>query len=218
MRTLCAILLVLFTVIGSLYAEEGAKVTKRLIQLIYEEGYLVNVGEEDLLGVEIINPFYRYIGNIPKGKRVNVTDIKTKFIVQFSARQWIGGYEVMSETFIPVISSKGPDVGLDVNVELKGDTLFIKVSSVDKITDIFIQILSDIPIKISDDRTRYILSSVGVRGQNLKRGPEATFTLYLLSDQDFYTVPIQITYIFQGCVYDRVFTYSFKKEDFNHAS
>jgi len=218
MRTLCAILLVFFTVTGLSFAEEEAKATKRLIQLIYKEGYLVNVGEEDLLGVEIINPFYRYIGNIPKGKRVNVTDIKTKFSVQFTARQWIGGYEVMSQTFIPVINSKGPDVGLDIEVELERDTLFVKVSSADKITDIFIQILSDIPIKISDDRTRYILSSVGVRGQNLKRGPEAIFTLYLLSEQDFYTVPIQITYVFQGCVYDKVFTYSFKKEDFNDAS
>jgi hypothetical protein len=209
-------MLICFTVISSSFAEEEAKQTKKLIKLIYEEGYLINAGEEELLAVEIINPFYRYIGNIPKGKRANVTDVKTKFTVQFSARQWIGGYETMSETFIPVIDSRGPDVGMDVNVELKESILFVKIASADKITDTFIQILSDIPIKISDDRTRYILSSVGVQGQNLIRGPEAQFKLHLLSDQEFYTIPIQITYCFQGCVYDTVFTFSFKKEDFNH--
>jgi hypothetical protein len=123
----------------------------------------------------------------------------------------------MKESFIPIVDSKGPDVGLDVQAELKGDTLSIKVSAVDKISGIFIEVLSDIPIKISDDRTRYILSNVGVRGQSLKRGPEADFKLYLLTEQEFYKVPIQITYVFQGCVYDKFFTFSFKREEFNNA-
>jgi hypothetical protein len=123
----------------------------------------------------------------------------------------------MKESFIPIVDSKGPDVGLDVQAELKGDTLSIKISAVDKISDIFIEVLSDIPIKISDDRTRYILSNVGVRGQNLKRGPEAEFKLYLLTEQKFYKVPVQITYVFQGGVYDKFFTFSFQRQEFNHA-
>jgi len=80
-----------------------------------------------------------------------------------------------------------------------------------------LEILSDIPIKISDDRTRFVLSSVGVRGQNLKRGPEADFKLYLLVDQKFYKVPVQITYVFGGCAYDKFFIFSFKKEEFKDA-
>jgi len=143
--------------------------------------------------------------------------IKTKFTVQYTAKQWIGEYEIMKETFIPEIKTKTPPAVLDVKAQLKGNTLSIKVSSQDKISDIFIEILSDIPIKISDDRTRFVLSSVGVRGQNLKRGPEADFKLYLLVDQKFYKVPVQITYVFGSCVYDKFFIFSFKKEEFKDA-
>lgn len=201
---------------ASLYADEAEKVSKRIAKLVYEEGFLINAGEEDLLRVEIISPFYRYLGDILKGRKINISDIKTKFTVQYTIKQWIGEYETMEETFIPVYSQQGPDPGLEVICSLDKDTLNIKVASVEKISSVFIEILSDIPVKISNDRVRYILSTVGVSGQSLQKGPEASFKLYLLSEQDYYKVPIQITYIFQGSVYDRVFFFSFKKEDFNN--
>ena len=213
MRILCAILICI-TFISQLFAEEEAIKTKKLVKLIYKEDHLINIGEEDLLRAEIITPFYRYLGDILKEEKINVSDIKTKFIVQYTIKAWIGEYETMSETFIPISDSRGPDVGLDVKVCLEDKSLLVKVTSVDKITDIFIEILQDIPIKISDERVRYILSNVGTMGQNLKRGPEAKFKLYLFTHQDFYKVPIQITYVFQGSVYNKVFTFSFRKEDF----
>lgn len=213
MRILCLIA-AFFIAINLSFAEEEAPKMKNLIKLIYKDGHLMNIGEEDLLRAEIISPFYRYLGDIEKDKTVNVKDIKTKFTVRYTIKQWIGEYETMIETFMPIFDSKGPDVGLDVKVELIDKSLVIKVASVDRITDIFIEILQDIPIKISDERVRYILSNVGIMGQNLKKGPEARFRLYLLTEQDFYKVPIQITYIFQGSNYDRIFTFSFRKEDF----
>jgi len=213
MRTLCLIA-VFFIAINPSFAEEEAPKMKSLIKLIYKDGHLMNIGEEDLLRAEIISPFYRYLGDIEKDKTVNIKDIKTKFTVRYTIKQWIGEYETMTETFIPIFDSKGPDVGLDVKVELIDKSLVIKVASVDRITDIFIEILSDIPIKISNDRVRYVLSNVGVIGQSLQSGPEATFKIHLLTEQDFYKVPIQITYIFQGSNYDRIFTFSFRREDF----
>ena len=218
MRLLCIILIILFIGIGLLGAKEDSRQTKRLIKLIYsEEGCLVNAGEEDILNVEIISPFYRYIGNMAKEKRVDVSDIKTKFIVQYTARQWLGGYETMTESFIPLIKQHTEDIGLDIKAELKKNVLIVNVYSKDKISDIFIEVLSDIPIKISNDRVRYVLSSVGVEGQNLKRGPHAEFRLSLLSYQEFYAVPIQVTYVFEGRVYNQVFTFSFRTKDFIHA-
>ncbi|MFC1621598.1 hypothetical protein ACFL2G_04780 [Candidatus Omnitrophota bacterium] len=215
MRILCLVLICI-TFISQSFAEAETVKTKNPvnIKLIYKQGHLINIGEEALLSVEIVSPFYRYLGDILKEEKINVSDIKTKFTVQYTIRAWIGEYETMSETFIPTLDSRGPDVGLDVKVCLEDKNLFIKVTSVDKITDIFIEILQDIPIKISEDRVRYTLSSVGIMGQNLKRGPEAKFKLYLLTDQDFYKVPIQITYVFQGSLYDKIFTFSFKKEYF----
>ena len=216
MRRLCVIL-IFFTGISLSFAESEVKQTRKLIKLIYKEGYLINQGEQDLLRAEITAPFYRYLGDIPQGAKVNVSDIKTKFTVQYTAKQWIGEYEIMKETFIPEIKQKAHPASLNVQTKLKGNTLSVKVSSQDKISDIFIEILSDIPIKISEDRTRFVLSSVGVRGQNLKRGPEADFKLYLLVDQKFYKVPVQITYVFGSCAYDKFFIFSFKKEEFKDA-
>ncbi len=218
MRPLCIILVILFIGIGLLGAKEDTTQTKKLIKLIYsEDGYLANAGEEDILRVEITSPFYRYIGNMPRGKMVDISDIKTKFTVQYTARQWLGGYEIMTQSFIPVIGRHAKDAGLDIKAELRKNVLIVDVKSESEISDIFIEILSDIPIKISNDRVRYILSSVGAIGQNLKRGPNAEFKLTLLNYQEFYIVPIQITYVFEGRVYNQVFTFSFKTGDFIHA-
>ena len=212
-RTLCLIA-AFFIAINPSFAEEEAVKTKNLTKLIYKDGHLINVGEEDLLRVEIISPFYRYLGDIEKDKSVNIPDVKTKFTVRYTIKQWIGECETMTQSFIPVFDTKGPDAGLEVNINLKDDTLSVKVTSIDKISDISIEILSDIPIKISSDRVRYVLSNVGIIGQSLQSGPESTFKIHLLTDQDFYKVPIQITYIFQGSHYDKMFTFSFRKEDF----
>jgi hypothetical protein len=217
MRPISFVILAVFCLsAASLYADEAEKTLKRIAKLVYEEGFLINAGEEDLLRVEIISPFYRYLGNIQKGRKINISDIKTKFTVQYTIKQWIGEYETMKETFTPVFNNQGPDVGLEVICSLDKDTLTVKVTSNEKISGVFIEILSDIPIKISNDRIRYILSAVGVSGQSLQKGPEAGFKLYLISDLAYYKVPVQITYIFQGSVYDRVFFFSFRKEDFNN--
>ncbi len=217
MRSTFALILIALCLTANLFcADEAEKVSKRIAKLVYEEGFLINAGEEDLLRVEIISPFYRYLGDIPKGRKINVSDLKTRFTVQYTIKQWIGEYETMNETFIPAFNNQGPDVGLEVICSLDKDTLTVKVTSNEKISGVFIEILSDIPIKISNDRIRYILSAVGVSGQSLQKGPEAGFKLYLISDLAYYKVPVQITYIFQGSVYDRVFFFSFKKEDFNN--
>lgn len=216
MRIAAIILLMLFALAGLSSAAEEPQKASLLIKLIYEEGYLINAGQEAVLAAEVVNPFYRYLGDIPPGKRINVSDIKTKFTVQYSARQWIGGYEVMNETFIPTIGTNQSPANLDVKAELKGFTLFVRVSSPENISSVFIEVPPDIPIKIADDRIRYVLSNIGVRGQNIKSGPAAQFELFPLSDQPFYQVPIQVTYVYQGQACDRFLTFSFKKEDLNH--
>jgi len=207
-------LLVIFISTSQLYAQANSAFTKKLIKLIYRDGFLINQGQEDLLNVEIVSPFYMYLGAIRKNKSVNVSHVKTKFVVQYTARQWLGEYEIMKQTFIPLILGVDLDVGLGLKAYLKGSNLKIMVTSRKKITDTFIEILSDIPIKISDDRVRYVLSSVGVSGQNLKRGPIVNFKLHLLADQEFYKVPIQVTYVYGGASYDKVFFFSFKVKDF----
>lgn len=218
MRSLCLILVIIcFTAINLSGAEEEETAGRRASQLIYEEGHLINRSGKDILDLAVVSPFYKYIGNIPKGEKINVSYIKNRFTVEYAISPWKGEYKIMKESFTPEFSAKGPDAGLDIEVKLNGDLLVVKAAAVEKINDIFIEVLSDIPIKISEDRTRYILSSVGVRGQNLKRGPQASFKIDLLIDQEFYKVPIQITYLFQGGVYDKVFFFSFRKEDFNNA-
>ena len=120
----------------------------------------------------------------------------------------------MKKTFIPEFEATGLEHGLKVITNLIGDLLNVKVTSPEKIKDIFIEILSDIPIKISEDRVRYILSSVGVKGQNLKIGPVANFRLYLINDRPFYKVPVDISYVYNGLIHERVFFFSFTKEEF----
>ena len=195
---------------------KGAE-TAGLPKLAYKDGSLVNVGAEALLRVEIVEPFYRYIGDIAAGQKAPIPDIATKFTVQYSAKKWLGGYETMKETFIPGLSSKGPAVGLDIKTCLRGDILIVKVFSEEEISAVFIEILSDIPVRISEDRVRYVLSSVGVEEQNIKRGPEARFRLCLLQEQEFYKVPIQVTFVYKEVVYDKMFFFSFKRKEFNDA-
>ncbi|MFH1645055.1 MAG: hypothetical protein ABIB11_01405, partial [Candidatus Omnitrophota bacterium] len=87
MRIICLTVLMFFTGTSILYAEEGQRPVRTLIKLIYSDGFLINTGEEDLLKVEVVKPFYSFIGDIPKDKMVNISDIKTKFTVQFTVRQ-----------------------------------------------------------------------------------------------------------------------------------
>jgi len=216
MRRLLCIFLIVFTVTCSSYAEQKPGWEKKMINLIYEKGYLVNEGSEDLINAEIISPFYRFIGSIPGGNRVNVSDIKTKFTIKFTSRKWLGEVETMKKTFIPEYESTGLEHGLKVITKLIGDLLNVKVTSSEEIKDIFIEILSDIPIKISEDRVRYILSSVGVKGQNLKVGPETSFRLYLINDRPFYKLPVNISYVYNGFIHERVFFFSFTKEEFGN--
>ena len=211
-------MLICFIAISSSFAEEKTKPQTRINYLVYERGWLINQGSQDILRAAVISPFYKYLGDIPRGSKVNVYFIRNKFTVEYTLKFWIGEYETLQETFIPTIYSKGPDVGLDMKAELKGDVLSVSITSAEKIQDIFIELLPDIPVKISNDRTRYVLSSVGTIGQNLKRGPQAEFKLYLIAEQKFYKLPVQVSYVFRGAVYERVFTFSFRKEDFSNES
>lgn len=159
MRILCA-MLICFIAISSSFAEEKTKPQTRINYLVYERGWLINQGSQDILRAAVISPFYKYLGDIPRGSKVNVYFIRNKFTVEYTLKFWIGEYETLQETFIPTIYSKGPDVGLDMKAELKGDVLSVSITSAEKIQDIFIELLPDIPVKISNDRTRYVLSSV----------------------------------------------------------
>src|SRR3989338_6198763 len=105
MRILCLIA-AFFIAINLSFAEEEVPKAKNLTKLIYKDGHLINIGEEDLLRAEIISPFYRYLGDIEKDKTVNIKDIKTKFTARYTIKQWIGEYETMTETFIPIFDSK----------------------------------------------------------------------------------------------------------------
>lgn len=217
MRILCFFMVVFFTAAGLLRAEENSYPAHSgvdIAKLIYQDGYLVNKGEEVLLNVEIIEPFYRYFGSIQRNASVDVSYMRTKFTVQYTARQWIGVNETMKQTFIPRLKNPELDIGLDVESHLNRNMLRIIVTSDRKITDIFIEALPDIPVKISDERVRYVLSSVGIEGQNLKKGPIANFKLCLLLDKEFYRIPVQVTYVYEGVCYDKVFFFAFKRQDF----
>lgn len=207
-----------FLITLSLSAEEAQRVRKTFAKIVCKEGYLVNVGEERALRCEIIRPFYRYLGDIGQEEKIDVRDINVRFTVQYLTPSGLGEYTKMQEEFIPVYEEKGPDIGLVINCLLQDEILTVNVVSSRNIGSVFIEIPQDIPIKISEDRERYILSSVGVSGQNLQSGRVVKFKLLLLKDEPVYRVPILISYAYKGAYYEKLVFYSFRKEDFSDAA
>lgn len=200
-------------VLGFAQSRETATASeKKLTKLAYEDGNLINVGEEPILKSEIISPFYKYLGDIAKGEKINVNYIRTKFTVQYLLPSGLAEYEQIKQTFIPIFKEAVPDIGLDITSSLKGERLYVKVSSKKDISNVNIEILPDIPIRISHDRIRYIISSVGVEGQNIAFSHEADFGIILLQDKEIYKIPIQIHYKFAGLDYKKLIFYTFRKE------
>jgi len=110
------------------------------------------------------------------------------------------------------------DIGLSIICSLSEDILFVRIDSVVDIADVYIEIPQEIPVRISEGHFRYILSSVGVLGQNLKTGKEANFKLTRLRRLDFYTVPVRISFNYKYKQYERLFLFSFTKDEVEHAA
>lgn len=200
------------------YTEETKEITLKYTKVIYQKGYLMNQGNQTALKAEIISPFYRYLGDIKEGEKIDIRDIKTKFTVQYLTPQGLVEYEQHKETFIPVVDGDFEGIGLEIYCTLKGDILTIRLDSKAEVQDVFIEIPQDIPVRISEDHFRYILSSVGVLGQNLQTGKEVNFRLTRLRRLDFYTVPVRISFNYKYKVYEKLLLFSFTREEVEDAA
>jgi hypothetical protein len=196
--------------------EKGTKKSLKNIpsaKIIYQDGYLRNIGEEPALRCEIVSPFYKYIGNINPGKRVDISYIKTKFTISYLIPDWLGEYTQVKETFLPKFKYKtliAPEVR--VRCQLKDSFLEVELIADRKLKNVTIEIPPEIPVKISETRTRYITSQVLVLGPNVIYGQRAEFKIISLSNAEYSTVPIKIIYQYQGIEYQELLFYSFRTE------
>jgi len=202
----------------SVWAEDSAassvlRIHKPAGHVIYRDGGLLNVGDEVAARTEIIEPFYRYLGDLPPGGKVNVNSIKTRFTVQYLTPAGLAKWRRIKETFYPTVDWDLPEVGLEVVCELRGLTLEVTVRSLKPITNTAIEVLPDIPIRISNDRVRYVQSPVSVAGQHTVFGSEAAFALLLLEERPSYSVPIQVSFEYQGVRYEKLILFSFAREE-----
>lgn len=179
----------------------------------YRDGSLINVGDEMAARCEVVEPFYRYLGDLPPGGRVNVAFLKTRFTLQYLTPAGLSRWRRIKETFWPKVEWELPEIGLDIRCELKGLTLSVRVSALKPITNVAIEIPPDVPIRIANDRVRYVQSPIGVAGQNIVFGVQATFPLLLLQERPSYAVPIQITFDYQGIRYEKLLFYSFTRAE-----
>jgi hypothetical protein len=183
-------------------------------KVIYQDGYLRNIGDEPALRCEITSPFYKYIGNINPGKRVDISYIKTKFTISYLIPDWLGEYTQVKETFLPKFKYKtliAPEVR--VKCQLKDSFLEIELISDRKFKNVTIEIPPEIPVKISESRTRYITSQILVLGANVIYGQRAEFKIVPLSKSEYSIVPIKISYQYQGIEYEELLFYSFKNKE-----
>ena len=182
-------------------------------KIIYQDGYLRNIGDESALRCEIISPFYKYIGNINPGKRVDISYIKAKFTISYLIPDWLGEYTQVKENFLPKFKYKTL-IALEVRVrcQLKDSFLEVELIADKKLKNATIEIPPEIPVKISGTRTRYITSQILVLGPNVIYGQRAEFKIVPLSNAEYSTVPIQITYQYQGIEYQELLFYSFRTE------
>ena len=182
-------------------------------KIIYQDGYLRNIGDEPALRCEIISPFYKYIGNINPGKRVDISYIKAKFTISYLIPDWLGEYTQVKETFLPKFKYKvliAPEVR--IRCQLKDSFLEVEIIADRKLKNATIEIPQEIPVKISETRTRYITSQILVLGPNVIYGQRAEFKIISLSETEYSTVPIQITYQYKGIEYQELLFYSFRTE------
>lgn len=203
-------LLVIFLTIRSIssFAQESGQ----RISLILKEGWLINYSDQPLYSVEITEPFYLYIGNLYPQQGKDISSIKTKFKVRFYIKA-LGGYKEMAKEFIPQIKYQEPKrPKIKVSITYKNCRLKVKVSSRKKLDYILIEIPPEYPVRISDERRRYVFSPVAVLGQNMIAGDYAEFRLYPLTEEKIYRVPVQISYIYQDKLYIELLFYSLKKE------
>jgi hypothetical protein len=196
--------------------DEGSKVLriyKPAGHVICRDGSLINVGDEMAAHCEIIEPFYRYLGELPPGGSVNVSSIKTRFVVQYLTPAGLAKWRRIKETFYPTVDWELPEIGLEVVCELRGLTLEATVNSIKPITNVAIEVLPDVPVRISNDRVRYVQSPVSVAGQHVVFGSEAVFALLLLEERPTYSVPIQVSFEYQGIRYEKLVLFSFAREE-----
>lgn len=201
----------------TLAKENGTKKSLKSIpsaKIIYQDGYLRNIGDEPALRCEIISPFYKYIGNIHPGKRVDISYIKTKFTISYLIPDWLGEYTQVKETFLPKFKYKtliAPEVR--IKCRLKDSFLEVELIADRKLKNVTIEIPPEIPVKISESRTRYITSQILVLGPNVIYDQRAEFKIIPLSNAEYSTVPIQITYQYKGIEYEELLFYSFKNKE-----
>lgn len=198
-------------------AEESTSATLRIHKpaghVIYREGALINVGDEVAARTEIIEPFYRYLGDLPPGGKVNVSDLKTRFTAQYLTPAGLAKWRRIKETFYPTADWDLPEIGLEVVCELRGLTLEVTAHSLKPITNVAIEVLPDLPIRISNDRVRYVQSPVSVAGQHVVFGSEADFSLLLLEERPTYSVPVQVSFEYGGIRYEKLVLFSFAREE-----
>lgn len=181
--------------------------------IIYRDGALINVGDEVAARTEIIEPFYRYLGDLPPGGKVNVSMLKTRLSVQYLTPAGLAKWRRIKETFYPTVSWDLPEIGLEVVSELRGLTLEVTVHSLKPVTNVAIEVLPDLPIRIANDRVRYVQSPVSVAGQHVVFGSEGDFALLLLEERPTYSVPIQVSFEHQGVRYEKLVLFSFAREE-----
>ena len=217
MRAVVAVLLLgLLVAVAVAEDDEGSKVLriyKPAGHVIYRDGALLNVGDEVAMRCEITEPFYRYLGDVPPGGKVNVSFLKTRFTAQYLTPAGLAKWRRIKETFYPKIEWDLPEIGLEVVCELRGLSLEVTIRSLKPVTNAAIEVLPDIPIRISNDRVRYVQSPVSVAGQHTVFGSEAGFALLLLEERPSYSVPIQVSFEYQGVRYEKLVLFSFAKEE-----
>lgn len=181
--------------------------------VIYRDGALINVGDEVAARCEIVEPFYRYLGDLPPGGKVNVSFLKTRFIAQYLTPAGLAKWRRIKETFYPKVEWELPEIGLEVVCELRGLTLEVTVRSLKPVTNVAIEVLPDLPVRISNDRVRYVQSPVSVAGQHIVFGSEAVFALLLLEERPSYSVPVQVSFEYGGILYEKLVLFSFAREE-----
>jgi hypothetical protein len=164
--------------------------------------------------LEIVSPFYKYIGTINPGRRVDISYIKAKFTISYLIPDWLGEYTQVKETFLPKFKYKtliAPEVR--IRCQLKDSFLEVELIADRKLKNVTIEIPPEIPVKISETRTRYITSQILVLGPNVIYGQRSGFKIIPLSKSEYSTVPIKITYQYQGIEYQELLFYSFKNKE-----
>lgn len=183
-------------------------------KVIYRGGYLENIGQEPALRCEVTEPFYKFIGDVSPAQKIDVSYIKTKFTISYLVQDWLGGCREIKETFFPQFKYKvfiAPEIKIECR--LKGSLLEIEIISDKPLKNAAIEILPEVPVRISESRIRYVTSQVLSLGQNVFYGQKAEFEIISLSQEAYSTVSVRISYQYQGIEYEKLLFYSFKNKD-----